>query len=367
MARPSELRVSSWPLERRGRAVRGIAERDASYALPHRGCCTTAIQKATAMTTTTTVLRPGAPASARLPLTANFHFIKSCDFRCLYCQATFADAIGARPVLPDPEMLELTRLLARHYTKVTFVGGEPTLYPRRPAMLAAAKQEGALTNLVTNGSRIDAAWLAAHASVLDLLTLSIDSDTTATHRALGRATTQPRRRGTQTRTVVTTLNAGEDITGLIRDLAPERWKVLQAAPVTGQNDTHIADLTPPRDLFDRYLARHQAGLAGTGIRMIAEPVEMIRGSYIMVDPQGRFFDSTTGSHHYSQPILQTGIDAAFAMLCFDPTKFHTRGGTADYATQPGQTGGLNHHPAPHPTPPADTGTGWDQCHGNERR
>src|SRR6478735_791497 len=97
----------------------------------------------------------------RRPFTANFHFIKSCNFSCHYCYATFADLQG-RPLLPDDQLLDVTRVLAQHFTKVTFVGGEPTLYPRLPTMLAVATTEGALTNLVTNGSRIDARWLAEH-------------------------------------------------------------------------------------------------------------------------------------------------------------------------------------------------------------
>ena len=78
---------------------------------------------------------------ARLPLTANFHFIKSCNFACNYCYATFADSL-ARPILGDEQLFALTRLLAARYTKVTFVGGEPTLYPRLPELLATAKAKG---------------------------------------------------------------------------------------------------------------------------------------------------------------------------------------------------------------------------------
>ncbi len=38
--------------------------------------------------------------------------------------------------------------------------------------------------------------------------------------------------------------------------------------------------TPDRALFDAYVARHRAPLAGTCIRIVTEPVEMIRGTYI---------------------------------------------------------------------------------------
>jgi radical S-adenosyl methionine domain-containing protein 2 len=224
-----------------------------------------------------------------------------------------------------------------------------------PDMLAAAKAEGALTNLVTNGSRIDPTWIGTHADVLDLLTVSIDSAADATHRAMGRATpggqTIPahhqialadaaRAAGVRYKlnTVVTTLNQGEDMSTLVLRLGPERWKLLQAAPVEGQNEAHIALLTPTREAFDAYVNRHRAALAtlgATGIRVVPEPIEAIRGSYVMVDPQGRFSDSTTGRHRYSRPILEVGHDAAFAEVDFDHDKFDARGGRADYA--PDQT------------------------------
>ncbi|WP_402374570.1 viperin family antiviral radical SAM protein [Isoptericola rhizosphaerae] len=295
------------------------------------------------------------PAPARRRLTANFHFIKSCNFRCDYCYATFADLVG-RPVLPDEQLFELTRRLARRHTKVTLVGGEPTLYRRLPDLLGAVKAEGALTNLVTNGSRIDVAWLQANAANLDFLTISIDSASADIQHLLGRAahggktlsvehyTTladEARRRGivVKLNTVVTTRNQRDDMADLVRRLAPERWKLLQAAPVEGQNDRFIADLTPTRDEFDEYVARHRDALTESEIRVVDEPIDMIRGSYIMVDPLGRFFDSADGTHRYSDPILDVGIDAAFAQVEFDPDKFHARAGDADYAARPDDTVG----------------------------
>jgi len=246
--------------------------------------------------------------------------------------------------------VDLTRLLARTYTKVTFVGGEPTLYPRLSELLAIAKSEGAMTNVVTNGSRIDPAWLERMASRIDFLTLSIDSDDATTHRILGRATLgrKPLENrhygalsataravgiGVKVNTVVSTVNSRQDMSALVRALAPARWKILQAAPVAGQNDTYIKNLVPPRDDFDDYVTRHEVALADTTVRIVPEPIDLIRGSYVMVDPLGRFFDSSTGAHRYSAPILDVGIDIAFADVAFDAGKFRERGGDLDFASR----------------------------------
>jgi radical S-adenosyl methionine domain-containing protein 2 len=48
----------------------------------------------------------------------------------------------------------------------------------------------------------------------------------------------------------------------------------------------------------------------------------------MIDPLGRFFDSTTGRHCYSQAILAVGIDAAWDEVTFDRDRFAERGGNA---------------------------------------
>ncbi len=65
----------------------------------------------------------------------------------------------------------------------------------------------------------------------------------------------------------------------------------------------------------------------------------------MVDPQGRFFDSTAGTHTYSRPILQVGLDVAFAEVDFDADLFLARGGDADW-----RTGQAPDCPTPHASP-----------------
>ena len=290
--------------------------------------------------------------ATRLPLTANFHFIRACNFRCRYCYATFCDSAqeSARNTLPHDDLLALTRLLARRFSKITFAGGEPTLYSRLPELFAVAKSESALVNLVTNGSRISPAWLASQSHQLDFLTLSADSDQPFTLEALGRSTPgkqalhpdhyialarAARDNGIKVKlnTVVTRLQLDEDLAPFVRALNPLRWKLLQAAPVAGQNDTHIASLTPSRPDFEQFVRRHQAALAATGIRIVPEPVDTIRGSYIMIDPLSRFFDSTTGRHQYSRPILQAGLYQAWSEVAFDREKFLARGGDADFASR----------------------------------
>lgn len=283
----------------------------------------------------------------RRSVTANYHFIRNCNYRCKYCYATFCDGDQSGVRVRDSDIHAVTRLLAQGFKKVTFVGGEPTLYPGLSDLLSIAKSEGALTNVVTNGSVLTHNWLMANRTKLDFLTLSIDSGVHATLSVIGRVTAKgeslpPERLvslalaakaagiGVKVNTVVTRLNQTEDLSALILRIAPERWKILQAAPVEGQNDRLIGDLTPSPSEFAAYWQRAAASLIGSGIRIIPEAVDTIRGSYVMVDPNGRFFDSTTGKHRYSSPILIAGLETALSEISFDETKFIARGGTADF-------------------------------------
>ena len=50
------------------------------------------------------------------------------------------------------------------------------------------------------------------------------------------------------------------------------------------------------------------------------------GSYVMVDPAGRFFDNVAGVHRYSRPINEVGVEAALGEVTVDPDKFQFRNG-----------------------------------------
>ena len=281
--------------------------------------------------------------------TVNFHLWAPCDMGCRFCFAPFHDVRAALPKghLPQADAVAVVgALAAAGFERVNFVGGEPLLCPWLPALLAAARRGGAATSVVTNGGRLTAAWLRAHGPLLDGVGLSVDSASEATHRALGRArrgrplpraayvdaARAVRARGLRLKvnTVVTALNAGEDLTGLLAELRPDRWKVFQVLPVAGQNDG-AADLLVSRAAFDAFVERH-AGVAALGVDLVPEPNDLMRGSYAMVDPAGRFFDNAAGGHRYSRPVLEAGVAAALAEVAVDAGRFDARGGR--YALAP---------------------------------
>ncbi|HOP45325.1 MAG TPA: viperin family antiviral radical SAM protein, partial [Flavobacteriales bacterium] len=210
-----------------------------------------------------------------------------------------------------------------------------------PDLIGTAKEAGMTTMIVTNGSRLSDAYLATLCPHLDWIALSIDSLDEATNKAIGRA--EPGRGALATEgyrelvdrvkahgfrlklnTVVNRLNRTEDLSAFIRYARPERWKLLQALPILGQNDAHIDSLTVTEAEFEAFVERHATLEAIT--RIVPEINAQIRGSYVMVDPAGRFFDNAEGRHRYGLPILEVGVPAAIAQMSFKEERFLERGG-----------------------------------------
>jgi radical S-adenosyl methionine domain-containing protein 2 len=279
-----------------------------------------------------------------LPPSVNYHLWQPCNMHCRGCFARFDDVraeVLPRGHLPRDAAIQLTHVLASRFAKVTFAGGEPTLAPWLPELVAVAKASGATTMLVTNASRLDPRYLNRLAGHLDWIAMSIDSALPATQEALGRATIRgalanddyiavaagARERGIRVKvnTVVSALNAREDMSWFIEIIRPERWKLLQVLPVDGQNDGEVEPLLIGGDTFRAFVERHLS-LSRAGITVVGEDNASMTGSYAMVDPAGRFFDNTAGRHTYSQPILAEGVDAAWSGIRFHLDRFVDRGG-----------------------------------------
>lgn len=290
----------------------------------------------------------------KLPPSVNFHVWEPCNMRCRFCFATFQDvkqAVLPRGHLPREQALAVVAQLAEAgFNKITFAGGEPTLCPWLGDLITLAKQRHLTTMMVTNGSRLlQPGWLDEHGADLDWVVLSIDSADPLTHERLGRSIAgqagralpiehylaisealRARKVRLKVNTVVTAENANEDMAELLLVLRPERWKVLQCLPVGGQNDDKVAPLLIDEVTFQRYCARHRR-VTEAGISLVPEDNEDMTGSYAMVDPAGRFFDNTSGSHRYSSAILEHGVTACWQQVSFDARRFERRGGIYDWA------------------------------------
>lgn len=285
-------------------------------------------------------------------LVINWHITEACNYRCRYCYAHWARGGRelAHNIPTSTRMLEdLWRYFQpanvanplRHHmewqgVRLNLAGGEPLLYPERVnEIVSAARKIGFTTSLITNGSLLSPAVTRALAPQLSLLGVSLDSANAPTNRLIGRHT----RHGQQLlieqleeaiseakrcnpglpiklNTVVNSLNCHEDMADAVRRLAPQRWKVLRMLPVVTR-DLMVSDSD-----FQRFVARHRH----LGPMLCVEDNSEMVESYVMIDPLGRFFQNSFGqsSYRYSQPILEVGVEHAFASVGMDPAKFCAR-------------------------------------------
>ena len=279
----------------------------------------------------------------------NYHLWRPCNMRCEFCFAIFQDI--DQHVLPKGHLgregciLVVESLADAGFKKINFAGGEPTLCPWLPELIRKAKLLGLTTSIVTNGSRITAEWLDAIKGGLDWIALSIDSVEPGTLLKIGRTTISGpmseedymgivgliRRHEIRLKinTVVTRRNLEGDLRYFIVKARPERWKLLQVLPVSGQNDPAVGSYLISREEFDSFVRLCQS-VESHGIEVVPESNDLMTGSYVMVDPAGRFFDNVSGTHSYGRSIIDVGVDEALKDVSVDPGRFLARSGLYDW-------------------------------------
>jgi radical S-adenosyl methionine domain-containing protein 2 len=287
--------------------------------------------------------------------TVNFHLWEPCNMRCKFCFATFQDvkqSILPKGHLPKEQAIEVVLHLAEiGFEKITFAGGEPTLCPWLPELIAIAKKAGLTTMIVTNGSKVTEHFLQINQQHLDWISVSIDSLNPDTNISTGRSISgktplqldyytslvdriKQYGYGLKINTVVNSKNYDENMNDFIRFAKPNRWKLFQVLPIKGQNDLNIENFKISQDHFQRFIDNHKGVLNITDI--VPESNNHMTGSYVMVDPAGRFYNNTTGSHTYSKPILDIGARLAIQQMNYDFSKFVSRGGIYNW-TKPLKT------------------------------
>lgn len=124
--------------------------------------------------------------------TAILELTKACNEHCPFCYSLSYSPRNADPsksrlgVLSGDEWTQtLDNIAQAGTTAVDFSGGEPTLHPAFPRILAYAKAQGLYTIVSTNGSRVDdASTRDAIATAADCVALSIHGSTARSHDAV---------------------------------------------------------------------------------------------------------------------------------------------------------------------------------------
>ena len=265
----------------------------------------------------------------------NYHLTNKCNMKCRFCFAQFKDVNE----LNKDESIKIVRKISDFgFKKINFVGGEPTLYPWLSDLILEAKNAGMTTSIVTNGSRINEEWLETNIEYLDWLGFSIDSLIPEINQKLGRCFYPLGAPGYEfyyntllnvkrydvkikINTVVTSKNKDERFHRLISEIRPDKWKIFQVLILKGEN-SEAKDLAISRNEFEMFLVNHID--LQSKAEIFPEYNHDMIGSYIMIDPAGRFFDNTKGFYSLSENILKVGVKKALNQITIDPKKFSIR-------------------------------------------
>tara|TARA_R110002167_G_scaffold356279_1_gene570987 strand:- start:743 stop:1627 length:885 start_codon:yes stop_codon:yes gene_type:complete len=275
-----------------------------------------------------------------LPVALNWHFEPRCNYRCKFCFAHFAD-IEEKSDYPIPQLY--ADLYARGVRKITFVGGEPMLDRRIDHRITLAAEMGFTTCLVTNGTRVTPRWLEKMRGHLHWIGFSIDASNDELHAQIGRGRAGEIKKGyskhlerslvsweaaqdlgyqLKLNTVVCNYNKADDMSALVAQLRPQRWKVFQALPIKGENDDVWDELEITSEEFRAWVARH------SHLSPVVESNELMTGSYCMLDGKLRFYNNVGGEFKHSAPIPDVGMDRAWSEIesLFSDDVFEDRGG-----------------------------------------
>ncbi len=271
----------------------------------------------------------------------NFHLWQPCNMRCGFCFAKFQDvksSILPKGHLPKDKAQKTIKLLADYgFEKITFVGGEPILCPWLSELIKYAKLLGMTTMIVSNGTNLTEGFLKENQDFLDWVSISVDSLKEATNYNIGRTI---KRKGVaiefyqnlfnlikkydyrlKINTVVNSYNYKEDLSKFIINVKPERWKVFKVLPIIDQNHQEYNKFKISGVKFKMFLETHKMISS-----LVKENNNDMIGSYVMVDPAGRFFDNTKGYYSYSSPIIENGVEKALNEVNTDYEKFVNRKG-----------------------------------------
>lgn len=280
----------------------------------------------------------------------NFHLNKKCNAKCGYCFAAFPGVKEEDRLKPAEQGDLIDRLVDGGVGKINFAGGEPTLEPHLGDLCRRVKGRSrgkCAVSIVSNGFGLRS-LIEGWAESIDWVALSLDSGDDRVNAAIGR--TKPgvpyvenmlelgemlwsRHVKVKCNTVVNRYNVDEDMSEVIRRLAPRRWKLFQMLPVVGENKGNAADYEVSREEFLEFVKRHRR-LSDAGVNIVPEDNAHMTGSYLMIDPEGRFFwhvpQGGSRGVEYGDPILKVGLEEALEQVRFSERRYHARGAEYDW-------------------------------------
>lgn len=273
-----------------------------------------------------------------MPEIVNWHITEECNYKCYFCyfrNRSDKGVVKPRLLLRIEEVCRVLDLLyASGVARVNFAGGEPSLVSELPKIIDHGYEIGLEMTMVSNSSGITTAFLEKVSGKLSAIKLSIESASDSVERKMGRGfgshvhsvlraaeLIKQHNIRLMINTVITSLNYKEDLHDLLKTLQPVRWKVFRILPIDGQNLQEFPSLQVTNEQFSLFVQTHS-----DIPEMVAEGNDLMTESYAMIDPEGRFFQNSSGRYQRSERILDVGVEVAFSQVSFDFGKYYIREG-----------------------------------------
>jgi radical S-adenosyl methionine domain-containing protein 2 len=272
-------------------------------------------------------------------LVINYHITEICNYSCKFCYAKWDRPNEIHTQGKDSELM-LEKLASYFFNdagnkvkavfpyknvRINFAGGEPLILKERfSQLIIKAKTLGFNLSLITNGHYLTQTFIDNYGSLFTMIGISFDSQFVDARKNIGRIdrkgnsfdsaallNTVTRLRHVnpfitiKVNTVVNSLNYQESFYTLMNKLKPDKWKVFQVLPVLN-NQLLVTD-----EEFSIFVNSH-AKLEGV---MVVEDNEAMTNSYLMINPQGRFYQNsqTQEGYQYGDLILDVPVEQALSV------------------------------------------------------
>jgi len=303
----------------------------------------------------TKLLLYGKAKPSPVPVSVNYFPTRLCNKTCGFCFHVDKTSY----MLPEKDAKRgLKKLVEAGMKKLNVAGGEPFLFPEFLGNICRYVKEDLhleSVSIVTNGSKVTEKWLQKYGKFVDIIAVSCDSLNERTNIEIGRGSgdnVQQLRRISKwcqqygikfkMNTVVCKLNWLEDMSAIIEELNPFRWKCFQVLLVGGENDEKSAKGRGKQfdkfritdEQFEAFCERHRH----LGDRFIPESNAVMAKSYLLLDEYMRFLDKGNGIEKTSESILKVSVAEALLQVEWDVESFEKRGGIYDWRKEVPQSG-----------------------------
>ena len=264
----------------------------------------------------------------------NLHFTHKCNNNCLYCHSHFYESTD-KELLSSNEWKQIIQLLKPYCQRINFAGGEPLLHKQLlNELILFTHQMRLISTIITNGHYLDKQWLDEFGSYIKAIGISCDSSNEDTQKQLGRGNGDHVSSTINSfklindynfaggsilmklNTVVNKLNYKEDLTDFVLKTGVKRWKIFQLLDIIGENEKHSKDLIISKEEFEFFKDINQK-ITDNNVDFVAEDTSQLIDTYIMVNPEGRFFSNRNHIYKHSDPIHIVGVEKALSQIDFD--------------------------------------------------